>query len=170
MRSFAFVIGACRCVVCMRNKPVDFCRRCANANWPQFSAVLPLITLFAATTLLQTEHTQYSRAMSDYKGEFMQGEVEADSGVLHLRLNRAPVNAVSGQYFFEIGHFFQLAKGDPNVRAIVLSSTLPKYFTAGLDLKEAAGSLNSYPGDIARKALALKKHVLGEFRQCTKPD
>lgn len=100
--------------------------------------------------------------MADYKGEFMQGEVEADSGVLHLRLNRAPVNAVSGAYFFEIGHFFQLAKGDPNVRAIVLSSTLPKYFTAGLDLKEAAGSLNSHPGDVARKALALKQHILGQ--------
>lgn len=107
--------------------------------------------------------------MADYKGEFMQGEVEADTGVLHLRLNRAPVNAVSGQYFFEIGHYFQLAKDDPNVRAIVLSSTFPKYFTAGLDLKEAAGSLNSHPGDVARKALALKKHVLGQFRQSIQP-
>lgn len=108
--------------------------------------------------------------MADYKGEFMQGEVEADTGVLHLRLNRAPVNAVSGQYFFEIGHFFQLAKDDPSVRAIVLSSTLPKYFTAGLDLKEAGSSLNSHPGDVARKAVALRKHVLGQYRLSTQPD
>lgn len=100
--------------------------------------------------------------MADYTGEFMQGEVKADTGVLHLQLNRIPVNAFSGQYFFELGHYFALAKGDPNVRAIVLSSTLPKYFTAGLDLKEAAGSLNSHPGDPARKALALKQHILGQ--------
>jgi delta(3,5)-delta(2,4)-dienoyl-CoA isomerase len=102
--------------------------------------------------------------MTDYQGKTIQGEVEADTGVLHIRFNRAPVNAASSEFIFEIGHLFSLAKGDPNVRAIVLSSTIPKYFTAGLDLKEAAQSLNSSASDPARRALGLKQHILGRSR------
>lgn len=100
--------------------------------------------------------------MTDYKGQLIQGEVE-ESGVLHIRFNRPPVNAASGAFIFEIGHLFSLAKNDPDVRAIVLSSTLPKFFTAGLDLKEAGQSLDHKAADPARKALALKAHILGKL-------
>jgi cyclophilin family peptidyl-prolyl cis-trans isomerase len=48
---------------------------------------------------------------TSYDGECIQGSLE-DSGVLHLRMARAPVNAANSQFFFEIGHYFELAKVD----------------------------------------------------------
>merc|ERR1712093_972792 len=92
-------------------------------------------------------HNSYYTTMTDYNGEIMQGTVD-ETGVLHLVLNRAPVNAANAQLFFELGHYFSLAKGDPNVKAIVLSSAFPKYFTAGLDLK--ASNLKQGGSDVAR--------------------
>lgn len=47
----------------------------------------------------------------------------------------------------------------------MLSSAFPKYFTAGLDLKES--SLERKGDDPARKALRIKKHVLGGL--CFRP-
>ena len=40
---------------------------------------------------------------------YIQGKVD-DVGVLHIKLNRSPVNAANGQFFFEIGHLAALAK------------------------------------------------------------
>lgn len=62
---------------------------------------------------------------------------------------------------------------DPEIRSIVLASSLEKYFTAGLDRKlsayiptmlipvqEASQTLGGDDLDPARKALLLNKHVL----------
>ncbi|CAD6582437.1 MAG: hypothetical protein CYPHOPRED_002032 [Cyphobasidiales sp. Tagirdzhanova-0007] len=97
--------------------------------------------------------------MTDYSGEFVQGAVE-EAGVLHLQMRRAPVNASNAQLFFEIGNVFELARSDPNVRAIVISSAFPKFFTAGLDLKDIS-SFDANNSDPARKALKLQEHLAG---------
>ena len=99
--------------------------------------------------------------MTDYHGQYIQGDVE-ECGVLHLRMNRAPVNAADSHFFMEFGHYFALAKTDSDVKAIVLSSTFPKFFTAGLDLKEATSSLSPAGTDAARKAVGLRHHITGQ--------
>merc|ERR1711977_584764 len=117
-------------------------------------------------------HNSFCTTMTDYNGEIMQGTVD-ETGVLHLVLNRAPVNAANAQLFFELGHYFSLAKGDPNVKAIVLSSASPKYFTAGLDLK--ASNLKQGGSDVAREALKIMHHVedmqayISQIEECQKP-
>lgn len=44
------------------------------------------------------------------------------------------------------------------MKAIVLSSAFPKYFSAGLDLKEA--KLDKEGADPARKAVRMRQHVI----------
>lgn len=51
---------------------------------------------------------------------------------------------------------------DTNVKAIVLSSAFPKFFSAGLDLQEV--NLEKEGSDPARKAVHLRQHVL-EWQQ-----
>ncbi|KAL0576058.1 hypothetical protein V5O48_005916 [Marasmius crinis-equi] len=60
--------------------------------------------------------------------------------VLHVQLSRNPVNAFSVRYWRAYGELFQrIMEEAPDVRAVVLSSALDKFFTAGLDLKDAEG-------------------------------
>ena len=57
--------------------------------------------------------------MTDYNGDYVSGAVE-ESGVLHMQMKRAPVNAANSQFFFELGHYFELAK----VRRLFLNHDL----------------------------------------------
>ena len=64
-------------------------------------------------------------------------EVESlGEGVVRLVLNRAPVNALSAEFLDLFAVRLGELAGDPDVRAVVLSSPF-KVFSAGLDLKEA---------------------------------
>lgn len=47
--------------------------------------------------------------MTDYNGNIVKGSVD-ETGCLHLVLSRAPVNAANSQFFFELGHYFSLAR------------------------------------------------------------
>lgn len=47
--------------------------------------------------------------MTDYTGEIVKGHVE-ETGVLHLVLSRPSVNAANDAFFYEVGHYFELAK------------------------------------------------------------
>ena len=57
-------------------------------------------------------------------------------GILHLELNRMPVNAFNAQALNELGDLFALWEENEQIKAVVMSSAL-KVFSAGLNLKEA---------------------------------
>ncbi|KAJ8082718.1 hypothetical protein PM082_008574 [Marasmius tenuissimus] len=60
--------------------------------------------------------------------------------VLHVQLSRNPVNAFSVSYWRAYGELFKrIIEEGPDVRAVVISSALDKFFTAGLDLKDTEG-------------------------------
>ncbi|WP_164658996.1 enoyl-CoA hydratase/isomerase family protein [Tropicibacter sp. Alg240-R139] len=59
-----------------------------------------------------------------------------DDGVIEIGLNRAPVNALSPDFLFDFKDLLDELSVDPEVRAIVLTSSF-KVYSAGLDLKEA---------------------------------
>ncbi|KAG6812665.1 hypothetical protein H0H92_001423 [Tricholoma furcatifolium] len=90
--------------------------------------------------------------------------------VLHVELSRSPVNAFSSEYWREYGRLFDTvieahAAGE-DIRAIVLSSSFPKIFTAGLDLNSASdlgASTSDTSRDPARASLAMRKVIL-EFQ------
>ncbi|KAI9431424.1 ClpP/crotonase, partial [Lactarius indigo] len=77
--------------------------------------------------------------------------------VLHVVLNRPPVNAVNGEYWLEYGAAFDRIAEDPTVRVVVLSSALEKVFSAGVDLSDLLAL--SRRSDPARHALSTRTHV-----------
>ncbi|KAJ7450196.1 Delta2-dienoyl-CoA-isomerase [Mycena latifolia] len=85
--------------------------------------------------------------------------------VLHVELSRKPVNAFSGELWADYGKLFdRITDEGRDVRAVVLSSALPKLFTAGIDIADL-GNLAPQAGmDAARTSLASRRHIL-EFQR-----
>ncbi|KAJ6556010.1 Delta2-dienoyl-CoA-isomerase [Mycena capillaripes] len=85
--------------------------------------------------------------------------------VLHIELARNPVNAFSAEFWRAYAALFdRITAEGRDVRAAVLSSALPKLFTAGIDLVDAAkittGGLDGVaPSDGARSALGLIRDI-----------
>ena len=69
-------------------------------------------------------------------GEFVTVGV-AEDGVATIRLDRAPVNALNGQMWAELGEAARYCATDGDVRAVVVWGG-PKVFAAGADIKEMA--------------------------------
>ncbi|CAE6450573.1 hypothetical protein ACGC1H_003969 [Rhizoctonia solani] len=88
----------------------------------------------------------------------------ADKSVLLVEFNRGPVNAFNQPFWKELGATFDKISRDGTVRAVVLSSTNPKIFTAGLDLSDTGSSINP-DLDPARQAVILRNYLL-HFQSC----
>ncbi|KAJ7134120.1 ClpP/crotonase-like domain-containing protein [Mycena filopes] len=83
--------------------------------------------------------------------------------VLHVELGRKPVNAFSNELWTEYAALLdRITTEGRDVRALVLSSALPKLFTAGIDLADLSSSSPDFP-DGARASLATYHH-LKEFQ------
>jgi len=85
--------------------------------------------------------------------------------LLHVELSRKPLNSFSSEYLREYGKLFDTLAEDPSdIRAVVLSSSIPKLFTAGLDLAAAnnIGDIGAKEPEVdsARASLAMRKNVL----------
>ncbi|KAH9855729.1 ClpP/crotonase [Lenzites betulinus] len=83
--------------------------------------------------------------------------------VAYVELLRNPVNAFNELFWTELGQVFDKISQEPSVRAVVLASALPKFFSAGIDF--AALSLPNNGSDPSRIAFQLRKHILG-FQDC----
>ncbi|KAJ7150602.1 Delta2-dienoyl-CoA-isomerase [Mycena filopes] len=101
--------------------------------------------------------------------------------VLHIEFSRAPVNAFCVEFWVAYGALLdRITAEGRDVRAVVVSSALPKLFTAGIDLADAAkiatGGLEAGTKvDGARSALALLQdikafqHAIGAPERCPFP-
>ncbi|KAJ7910407.1 Delta2-dienoyl-CoA-isomerase [Mycena leptocephala] len=88
---------------------------------------------------------------------------EPQPHVLHVQLSRKPVNAFSVELWTEYGTLLdRITHEGRDVRALVLSSLLPKLFTAGIDIADLNSVGNTAP-DAARKSLGTYHH-LKEFQ------
>ncbi|KAJ7023161.1 ClpP/crotonase-like domain-containing protein [Mycena alexandri] len=98
--------------------------------------------------------------------------------VLHVELARQarkPVNAFSSELWAEYGALLdKITHEGRDVRALVLSSALPKLFTAGIDIADLSKTETDFP-DGARKSLStyhhLKEfqHAIGAPERCSFP-
>jgi enoyl-CoA hydratase len=61
--------------------------------------------------------------------------VEVKDGVRTITLERPPVNALNGETLSEITTAFTEVADDWDTKVVVLRSALPKYFSAGADMK-----------------------------------
>ncbi|KAG1736642.1 Delta2-dienoyl-CoA-isomerase [Suillus paluster] len=92
--------------------------------------------------------------------------------VLLLELNRKPVNAFNTEFWKEYGCTFDALSTNPDdIRAVVLSSAFPKYFTAGLDFQGfmQLGS-NDVTMDPARRAFLTRDLILDIQRAVAAPE
>src|ERR1041384_5638767 len=64
---------------------------------------------------------------------------EVSDEIAEISLARAPVNALSLSLLEQLIAALRRAAADKSVRAVVLTSALPRRFTAGLDLRLIAG-------------------------------
>lgn len=57
------------------------------------------------------------------------------NNVLIVTLNEQKANQMTNEFFLKIKSIFENAKADLDVHAIIINSAIPKFFSAGLDLK-----------------------------------
>jgi len=62
---------------------------------------------------------------------------EVVEGVAEISMNRGPVNAIDHQLAREVVDAYVRARHDDTARAVILTSSLPTVFSAGMDLKLA---------------------------------
>ena len=79
-------------------------------------------------------HTDRECCVS-FEGEFVRLEVDEDTRVGTIRLDRPPMNAMAQQVWYEIGDAALAAEEDDRVGAIVVWGG-PKVFAAGADIKQ----------------------------------
>lgn len=90
--------------------------------------------------------------------------------VSHVQVNRPQkLNAFYEEMWLELKVVFDALSHSSDVRAILLSGAGDRGFTAGLDVEAASQSgvlaQSAGQGDVARKAVAIKRHV-EEFQRC----
>ncbi|KAI1107070.1 ClpP/crotonase [Jackrogersella minutella] len=90
--------------------------------------------------------------------------------VAHVEINRpSKLNAFTEQMWIEVGYIFVKLSQDPEVRAVVLSASGDRAFTAGLDVQAASqGGLVGSTGeqlDGARQATKHRHQIL-QFQDC----
>jgi delta(3,5)-delta(2,4)-dienoyl-CoA isomerase len=89
--------------------------------------------------------------------------------VAHIEINRPQkLNSFHEEMWLELRTLFTQLSTDPEIRAIVLSGSGDRAFSAGLDVV-AASTTDTLQGgsgaDVARKATGIRRHIL-EFQEC----
>ncbi|KAI6121293.1 ClpP/crotonase-like domain-containing protein [Pisolithus sp. B1] len=91
--------------------------------------------------------------------------------VVHVQLVREPVNAFHAEFWKEYAAVFDnMREWYGDVRAVVLSSSLPKVFCAGIDFEDLLDLKNSSSSDPARTAMVLRRHVLSFQAAISSPE
>ena len=90
--------------------------------------------------------------------------VEISAGVAHVIMNRPDsFNVMDGAYWTEIREIFETLSDNPEVRAVVLSST-GKHYTAGMDLKFFSGVAAMPEAEPGRQREQVRRMIL-EFQE-----
>lgn len=72
-------------------------------------------------------------------------KIEKEEGVTIVYFNRPPVNAISMELMLELDKILKEIEDDNNIRAVILTSAIDKYFMAGADLTPKAGAPTEGP-------------------------
>ncbi|ODV79357.1 uncharacterized protein CANTADRAFT_6492 [Suhomyces tanzawaensis NRRL Y-17324] len=122
--------------------------------------------------ILVLPKTQPAAAMSQFNPEDFKKYAnylvtEVEEGVVHLQLNNTKrLNAFSEQFWRDYHEIFVKLDQLESTKVILVSSSVPRAFTTGLDLKSAMAEMALYSGlsPLERQA-ALKKHI-EDFQYC----
>jgi len=96
-------------------------------------------------------------------GEFVKVS-SPEPRVLLVELSRKPVNAFNKQFWTEYSRVFDAISREPDVRVVVLASSNPKLFSAGIDFT-ALGEFQTFDKDPGRRAIQLRDSAM-TFQEC----
>lgn len=91
--------------------------------------------------------------------------VEKQEAISILKFNRAPSNNLNIEFMKQLGDKLNALAQDQQVRCVVLSSAIPKYFSAGLDLNEIMSVPLAKRHEHFHELFSLYKTI----SQCAKP-
>lgn len=91
--------------------------------------------------------------------------------VLHVELCRPPVNAFTAEFWKAFGTVFDSIAEDPrDIRVVVLSSSFPKLFTAGLDLNDNSVISSTDHLDPFRHSISIRNYLLAFQKNIRAPE
>ncbi len=61
--------------------------------------------------------------------------LEREGGVGQISIHRPPANAYNDQFARELGEAVDTVRADDGIRAVIVTSTVPRFFSAGADIK-----------------------------------
>jgi enoyl-CoA hydratase / 3-hydroxyacyl-CoA dehydrogenase len=129
---------------------------------------------FAAPRTLKRLVSQGRLGLKSGQGFYAYPQVEGEGTVkLEKRgevviawLNNPPMNAISPQVIQDLGKVWEEVKGDDEVRAMVVYSSLPVVFSAGADIKAFTSMDEAAGADLINTGHALLRE-LGQNRKST---
>lgn len=89
---------------------------------------------FLAGVMSSKLSSDYSTSPSPY--QYLTIEADDKEGIATLSLGKKPVNNLNLEFLTEINIAFEKLETDKNIRGVIITSSLPNVFSAGLDLKE----------------------------------
>jgi len=90
-------------------------------------------------------------------------------GIRTIALNRPPANAINYDMMRAVKVAFIEASEDWETKVVVLTSTNEKFFSAGMDVKEARPSADTLPPAIPHYGMQLGREVFRVMHECKVP-
>ncbi|XP_067912254.1 enoyl-CoA delta isomerase 1, mitochondrial [Heterodontus francisci] len=77
-------------------------------------------------------------------------ELDSNTGVAVIQMKKPPVNSLSMEFLTEFAINMEKLEMDRECRGVVLTSSIPKIFSAGLDINEMYGKTPEHTGEFWR--------------------
>lgn len=95
--------------------------------------------------------------------------LERTDGVGVLTLDRAPVNALSSEFYEQISAALDAVGADPSVHAVVLRSASPRAFCAGADIAELATLVGPAAAEADERRQELARRIFTQLLDLPQP-
>ncbi|XP_060696224.1 enoyl-CoA delta isomerase 1, mitochondrial [Hemiscyllium ocellatum] len=85
-----------------------------------------------------------------FSNKNMTVELDSNTGVAVIQMKKPPVNSLSLEFLTEFAINMEKLEMDRECRGVVLTSSIPKIFSAGLDINEMYGKTPEHSGEFWR--------------------
>ncbi|ACP34947.1 Enoyl-CoA hydratase/isomerase [Sulfolobus islandicus Y.G.57.14] len=97
-------------------------------------------------------------------------KIEVEDGVGIIKLNRSPANAHNLEMLRELDNIIVESRFDQNVKAILITSNIPRFFSAGFDINEIKDKSPEYIGlssqfskEVMLRMMSTKKLIIASI-------
>ncbi|XP_030044750.1 enoyl-CoA delta isomerase 1, mitochondrial-like [Microcaecilia unicolor] len=111
------------------------------------------VRLLAATLSpygVHQKHGQISNQRRQFSNTYISVEMDDATGVAVMKMKRPPVNSLNLELLTEFAISLEKLEIDRGCRGVILTSAIPKIFSAGLDITEMCGKNADHYGEFWR--------------------